>query len=497
MAMTLKRPLLIGGLGLTASLWMLDTLRDMPIDGSMVMGAIALGSGLWWFKQRNKPNINLTIPQLAVVSQDAVDQALGQVDSLLEILLSEFADQAAALQQPVEQLRQTRAAILENLERDHLKISLVGNPATGKSALVEQLKAAWSPRQTLGFAELTLAALDDTVTQLDSEKKLDSTKIDIESDLVLFAIAGDLTESERQTLQALVTQGHQVLLVFNKQDQYTPMDREVVLERVRSRVQPMGIEVVSAAAVPNPVKVCRHLESGEIEESFEQPAPELVALTQQLTTLTGDSALLMATGLRQANALKLDVIGLLNQQRRQKAMPVVEQMQWIAAGTAFANPLATLDLLASVAINAQLILDLGKIYGQKFSLDQAKTAAGTLAELTVKLGLVELATQALGTVLKGHAATYLAGGALQGVSAAYLTRVAGLTLIDCFEAQSWLDPADRQLSFDALGERLQGIFQQARQGMALQAFVTQALKHLPIGNPSAPPSPASAAGALL
>ncbi|MEM8804860.1 MAG: DUF697 domain-containing protein [Cyanobacteria bacterium P01_G01_bin.38] len=489
MAMTLKRPLLIGGLGLTASLWMLDTLGDMPFDGSMVMGAIALGSGLWWFKQQNKPEIDFTSPQLAVVSRDAVEHTLGQVDSLIETLLLEFADQAAALQEPVERLRQQKTAILANLERDRLKISLVGNPATGKSALVEQLKAAWSPRQMVNYAELTLGNLDE-VAQADSEK------VDVESDLVLFAIAGDLTESERQTLQSLVAKGHQVLVVFNKQDQFTPMDREVVLERVRSRVQPMGIEVVSAAAVPNPVKVRRHLESGEVQESFEQPTPEMAPLTQQLTVLTSDSALLMATGLRQADALKLDVITLLNKQRRQKAMPVVEQMQWIAAGSAFANPLATLDLLASVAINGQLVLDLGKIYGQKFSLDQAKTAAGTLAELTVKLGLVELATQALGTVLKGHAATYLAGGALQGVSAAYLTRVAGLTLIDFFEAQSLLDPADRQLSFDTLGERLQGLFQQARQSMALQVFATQALKHLPLGNPSSAPSPASATGAL-
>ncbi|MEM9904836.1 MAG: DUF697 domain-containing protein [Cyanobacteria bacterium P01_D01_bin.44] len=489
MAMTLKRPLLIGGLGLTASLWMLDALGDMPMDGSIVMGAIALGSGLWWFKQLNKPKIDFAIPQLAVVSRDAVDQALSQVDSLIETLLSEFADQAAVLQEPIEGLRQRKTAILDNLERDYLKISLVGNPATGKSALVKQLKAAWLPSQTVNYAELTLGHLDE-VTQTGREK------VDVESDLVLFAIAGDLTESELQTLQLLVTKGHQVLVVFNKQDQYTLMDREVVLEQVRSRVQPMGLEAVSAAAVPNPVKVRRYLDSGEVQESFEQPTPELTALTQQLTVLTSNSALLMATGLRQANALKLDVITLLNEQRRQKAMPIVEQMQWIAAGTAFANPLATLDLLASVAINGQLILDLGKIYGRNFSLDQAKTAAGTLAELTIKLGLVELATQALGTVLKSHAATYVAGGALQGVSAAYLTRVVGLTLIDFFEAQSWLDPADRQLNFDTLGKRLQGLFQQARQGMALQAFATQALKHLPVGNPSTASSTVGAAGAL-
>ena len=162
-------------------------------------------------------------------------------------------------------------------------------------------------------------------------------------------------------------------------------------------------------------------------------------------------------------------------------MPVIEQMQWIAAGTAFANPIATVDLLATAAINGQLVLDLGAIYGQKFSMDQAKAAAKTIAELTVKLGLVELASQALGAVLKGHVTTYLAGGALQGISAAYLTRLAGLTLIDYFEEQSLLETTE--LNFEGLGSRLQTLFQQARQGLALKDFVTQAMSHLPIASP--------------
>ena len=97
--------------------------------------------------------------------------------------------------------------------------------------------------------------------------------------------------------------------------------------------------------------------------------------------------------------------------------------------------------------------------------------------MTVKLGLVELASQALGTILKSHVTTYLAGGALQGISAAYLTRLAGLTLIDYFEEQSLLETSE--LNFEGLGSRLQTLFQQARQGLVLKDFVTQALPHLP------------------
>ena len=139
----------------------------------------------------------------------------------------------------------------------------------------------------------------------------------------------------------------------------------------------------------------------------------------------------------------------------------------------------SLDLLAATAINAQLIVDLGAVYGQKFSLAQAKTAAGTLAELLVKLGLVELSTQALGSVLKTHAATYVVGGAVQGVSAAYLTRMVGLSLIDFFEEQSLLAPEQQRFAFSEMGDRLQAIFQATKQGVGLQSFVGQALAHLP------------------
>ena len=111
----------------------------------------------------------------------------------------------------------------------------------------------------------------------------------------------------------------------------------------------------------------------------------------------------------------------MNGLRRDRAVPVIEQYQWIAAAAAFANPVPALDLLATAAINAQLVMELGGIYQQKFSLEQAQAVAGTLGSLMLKLGLVELSTQTIGTILKSNAITFVAGGVVQGVSAAYLT----------------------------------------------------------------------------
>lgn len=450
MDIAIKRPILVGGLGLSASLWLLDVVHHMPASG-FTLGAIALGSGLWWWYQQTKQALVPATPQQINVERETLDHALEQVDRLIDRLLSEDSQAVAR----AERYRTEYDLLLDSLERTHLRVALIGNKATGKTTLLNHLQASESA--ALSFVD-----------------QADVT----DADLVLLMIAGDMTASELNRLETLITEGYQVLVVLNKQDQYTPMDKAVVLDKVKSQVAARGVEVVAIAANPNPIKVRRHVEDGKVTEFFEQPAADITALSQQLDTFTANPCpLVMATTLRQTKALQRHIIVDLNQYRRQKAMPVVEQMQWLAAGTAFANPIATVDLIAAAAITGQLVFDLGAIYGQKFSMDQAKAAAGTIAELTVKLGLVELATQVLGGILKGHVTTYVAGGALQGISAAYLTRLAGLTLIDYFEEQSFSET--QELNFEGLGNRLQTLFQQTRQSFALKDFVTQALTHLP------------------
>ncbi len=475
--MQLKRPILVGGLGLSASLWLMNIVGHSPLgDGSGLLGMVALGSGLWWLKQRS-PAAAIEPPlALGPVDRAAIEQILSEVEARLDTLIKELpadvqADQTQPIWAQIAQQRQAIAQTLSSLNREMLKFAVVGNPSTGKTALVSQLSESWQKSQP-------------TVTAI-AEVTDDVALPPVDTDLVLFVTAADLMQTELQRIQALLKAGYRVQIAYNKQDQLAPLDRQSVLQRIQTRVEDLGIGVSAIAAQPSPIKVRRHQENGDIEVSFEQPAPQLESLTARLTQLVETEAqqLVMTTALRQAKALSKTAQQLINCQRRQRAIPLVEQMQWIAAGSAFASPLASLDLLASTAINAQMIVDLGAVYGQKFSLEQAKTAAGTLAELLVKLGLVELSTQALGSLLKTHAATYVAGGALQGVSAAYLTRMVGLSLIDFFEEQSLL-PAEKQNSaFGEMGDRLQSLFQATKKGAGLQVFVQQALAHLPLPQP--------------
>ena len=298
-----------------------------------------------------------------------------------------------------------------------------------------------------------------------------------QADFILFLTNGDLTDSEFQTLQQLKAANQPTILIFNKQDQYLGDERASVLLSLKQRMQN---NVVATAASPVPIKVRKHEADGSVQEWTEQPAPDIQQLTQQLTEVLAQQAeqLVWTTTLRKARLLKAEAKNCLNEIRCDRATPVIEQYQWIAAAAAFANPVPALDILATAAINAQMVMDLGNIYQQKFSLEQAQTVAGTMGSLMLKLGLVELSTKAVSTVLKSNAVTFVAGGVVQGVSAAYLTRVAGLSLVEYFEQQEIAIDSGTALNLDKLRQTLQKVFQQNQQMAFLQGFVKQGVKRL-------------------
>jgi hypothetical protein len=300
---------------------------------------------------------------------------------------------------------------------------------------------------------------------------------------VLFVTTGDLTSSEMQSIQALLDRPQRVLLLFNKQDQYLPADRPVILQQLRQRVKELldAEDVLAIATQPAPLKVRQYQADGSVQELVEQPVADLTALITRLQTLlaTESQALICNTVQRQALSLRTTILKDLNQFRRDRALPQIEQAQWIAAAAAFANPVPTLDLVATAAINTQMIVDLGELYQQKFSLEQAKTIAATLASQMVKLGLVEMTSQAVTPLLKSNTLTYVAGGLMQGIGAAYLTRLAGLSLVSYFEEQT-LNPvlATDSFQFDRLVKNLQAVFQDNQRTAFLQTLAKQAIGRL-------------------
>ncbi len=460
--MKLQRPILVGGLGLSFALWMLQSWQDSldQMGEFSLLSLLVIGGGLWFFTS-NRPKDNSQLLDTIPVDRQTVENAIAKAETVVNQLAQET---------DVTSLREQLAQLPLELDRTEIHLAVTGGKSVGKTSLIQVLEANW--QQKVHFQETSALW-----TQADAKSDAQALAQANAADFVLFLTNGDLTDTEFQTIQQLKAANQRTMLVFNKQDQYVPDERASILLSLKQRLPGY---VVATAVSPLPIKVRKHNDDGSVQEWMEQPAPDIQQLTLQLGEILANQGqqLVWATTMRKAYGLKADAKNMLNGIRRDRAQPIIEQYQWIAATAAFANPIPALDLLATAAINAQMVVDLGGIYQQKFSLEQGKTVAGEMGGLMLKLGLVELSTKAISAVLKTNAVTFVAGGVAEGLSAAYLTRLAGLSLIEYFQHQEVATDSGKGLNREKLRQVLQTVFQQNQQIAFLQGFVKQGVKRL-------------------
>ncbi|MBW4652855.1 MAG: DUF697 domain-containing protein [Kaiparowitsia implicata GSE-PSE-MK54-09C] len=477
----MKQPILVGGLGITAGALVLNWLTPGVVHSgeAVTLGMLAL-SGVWWLKQRQRLPLDLSTEH-APLDRPKVEQAIAHLDTLIQQLQQELPTVDGLVQDngAIARLKATQHQLTQELDRPALNLTLLGHPSTGKSTLAQELTTRWLP--TLNAAvTVAEASIPESMSALAA------------ADIVVWLTNGDLTDSELQPLRQLVGRKHRVIVALNKQDHFLPEERSLVLSQIRERV--MGLlpvrDVVAIAAAPIPLKVRQHQPDGTVQERWDQPDPDVASLTQMLTPMvtTDAQTLILTTVMRQVQDATTAVYDDLNQIRRDRALPIIEKAQWIAAAAAFANPMASLDLVATAAINIQMVSDLGALYHQRISLDHAGAIAGDMAEIMIKLGLVELSSQAIAPVLKSHALTYMAGGALQGLSAAYLTRVAGLSLVEYFQEQRQMQgtTANAPLSLERLSQTVKAVFTANQRVDFIKSLVNQGLQRL---SPAAQPAP--------
>ncbi|MGV0028005.1 slr1306 family protein [Phormidesmis priestleyi] len=484
MTVQLQRSLILGGVGLTLLTWLLENLTHSLGDW---MPAILLGSGVAWLFLKFQPNSTPVPKAAAPVNLATVKTALSEAEGVVNQLAAEVQDLTVdGSAQQLSELRSQIHQIAADLHRDQIRLAVMGGKSVGKTTLTQLLKAHWAAN----LSHLTLEDTPELFAAAGMIAEQAAWKRARSADLILFVTTGDLTATEFQAMQRLTKAHKRIILVFNKQDQYLPEEQQAILHQLKQRSQGMltDSDVVAIATCPQPVKVRRHESDGTINEWLEQRGFQIVPLVDRLNDilLHEGQQLVLASSLGNAKELRTEAQKALNQTRRDRALPAIEQSQWIVATTTFANPFPALDLLATAAINVQMVMDLGNLYQQKFSLSQAKTVASTMASLMMKLGLVEISTQAIAAILKTNVVTYVAGGLLQGVSAAYLTRLAGLTLIEYFEGEAAGEPVKR----DRLQQILETVFQQNQRIPFLQTFVKQAVDRLKPTAPTQNPAPA-------
>lgn len=477
-------------LGLT--LWLIDSLSRLyfqlsysPLLGNLLLlllivligGLIAaliyyvlvIQSG-----EKRSQRRRFTSTQIPDVKSDAAASTLQAIRQQVAQIQDEVARQA---------LISRTQEIEANLAQGEIQVVVFGTGSAGKTSLVNaimgrivgQVEASMGTTQVGETYCLRLKGLERKILVTDTPGILEVGVIGTEreklartiataANLLLFVVDNDLRRSEYEPLRGLAEIGKRSLLVFNKTDLYTDTDKEAILTQLRERVVDFipPEDVVAIAANPQAVK----LETGEIL----QPESDITPLLRRMAAiLRAEGEDLVADNiLLQSLRLGEEARTLIDSQRHRQADKIVERFQWIGAGVVFATPVPFLDLLATAAVNTQMVLEIGKIYGCNLNKERGGDLAISLAKTLTSLGILKGAIELISAALQTNPATLIFGRAIQGVTAAYLTRIAGKSFIVYFRHdQDWGD--------GGMTEVVQQQFQINRRDEFIKAFVQEAI----------------------
>ncbi|BAZ43812.1 hypothetical protein NIES4102_08140 [Chondrocystis sp. NIES-4102] len=370
-----------------------------------------------------------------------------------------------------------------DLQRGEVKVVIFGTGSAGKTSLVNALigEIVGEVNSVMGTTtqgetySLKLRGVGREILIIDTpgileagiagtEREEIARKLATEADLLVFTVDNDIRQSEYEPLKTLAEIGKRSLLVFNKSDLYTDEDREIILGRLKERVKPFisPNDVMAICANPQPVQ----LASGEILE----PNVDILPLIKRLVAvLRAEGEDLIADNiLLQSHRLGEEARKIIENQRYRESDKIIERYQWIGAGVIAVTPLPVVDLLATAAVNAQMVIEIGRIYNIELDFEQGKELALSLGKTLVSLGVVKGAVDILGKALQFHVATYIVGKAIQAVSAAYLTRIAGKSFTEYFRRN--LDWGDGGMT-----EVVQQQFQLSRRDEFVKSFVKDAI----------------------
>ena len=379
------------------------------------------------------------------------------------------AEKAAAI---VEMIGDAEAKRRLNGDLDRIKADgqarrfhavVFGTGSAGKTSLINALlgREAGEVTPTIGTTQqaqthdTVLTGVDGTLVLTDTpglaeigrggvEREAMARDLAARADLLLFVVDHDLIRSEHEPLVALARQGKRSIVALNKKDKFTPEDADAILAKLRERLAGVvpPADVIAVAADPRPTLVRFKDADGNMITTVEAEPADVAPLLHRVAAILkreGD-ALRAGNLLLRAHLVSQEAQAQLTTERRVKAQAVVDKFQWITAATVFTNPLPILDLMATGAVQFQMIAEVGQVYGVSLSTADARTVGGHMIQLLLKLGMVEAATSLIAGVFKSSLVGFAAGGALQGTTMAYLTHVSGLTFIEYFErGQRWGD----------------------------------------------------------
>ena len=359
-------------------------------------------------------------------------------------------------------------AMLDKLQHGHLHIAAFGRVSTGKSSLLNALigeekftvsplhgetrKASmqeWSEVQAAGVFLIDTPGLDEAGGE---DRELLAKEVANRSDLVIFVLDSDITDSELQSLQTLLSQGRPVVVALNKSDLYTQDELDALLQSVRSKtagkVQPGDVQAV--AAQPRAQQVVALDQQGNETVSTRARSPDVAQLKLRLwdifeaegKTLAALNASLFASDLS-------DQVGKRILNARREIGDKLVRTYCVAKGVAVAfNPVPVADLFAAAFIDVGMVMHLSRVYDLPLSRKEAGSLVGVIvAEAAALMGTVwalHFVSSALKVGTAGLSTVVTAGA--QGAIAYYSTYVVGqITAKYLSMGKSWGEGGPKQV----------------------------------------------------
>ena len=98
------------------------------------------------------------------------------------------------------------------------------------------------------------------------------------------------------------------------------------------------------------------------------------------------------------------------------------------------------DFLTTTSVNVQMIIELAKIYEVKITKNKAKELSKSLLNALAKLGILKGGLALISTALATEVLQLCLFQNIQSITAAWLTRLVGLSLIEYYKnGQEWGD----------------------------------------------------------
>ncbi len=375
---------------------------------------------------------------------------------------------AAHITQTLHQAIQQLTAANEQLGQRRVRIAAFGLVSRGKSAVLNALLGqkllptgplngvTQAPRSVLWHLAsrenqpwprvielIDTPGLDEISGQARAEM---AANVSQQADLILFIIAGDMTQTEYQALLELRQAHKPLLLVFNKIDLYPDADRASIYQKLQSLSQgetplltPDEIVLVMAEPVPLPMRI--EWQNQAVTYTWDYPLPNVEPLRQKIVQILQREgmALLAVNALQQARQVEQAIA----HTTLVVYQPQAEQLVWnYAKYKALAvalNPIGLLDILGGSLFDLLLIRALARLYRLPMTGYEAGKLCKTLGVSAGGLVLAEVASStvlglgksalSLGAAGLGDVTTglfgYLAIGAAQGAMAGYGTYLVG------------------------------------------------------------------------